>query len=80
MYQSLLSTPKDKLRELAKDDKIPYIISSTAMHMLTLRGWSVQQDMMDRVHGKAVQRIEQSDKMELTIKDPKKAKRVQTLL
>lgn len=50
------------------------------MHMLTARGFDTQQTMLDRVHGRAVQKIEQSTKTELTITDPKKAQRVKALL
>jgi len=35
VYQSLLGTPREELRLIAKDDKLPYIVSSTALHMLT---------------------------------------------
>ena len=68
------------MKKLAQDRTIPYIISSTAMHMLTARGWDTQQGMLDRVHGKAIQKIENTTKMDLTVTDPKKAKRVQALL
>lgn len=80
VYQSLLGTPREELRLIAKDDKLPYIVSSTALHMLTKWGFDTQQSMLDRVHGKAIQKIEQSTKVDLTVNDPKKAERVKKLL
>ena len=80
VYQSLLWTPRDMLREIAKDDKLPYIVSSTAMHMLTKGGFDTQQSMLDRVHGRAIQKTENTTKVDLTVNDPKKAERVKALL
>lgn len=57
-YQILLGLDKDELRKVAKNQKLPAILSIVAMHMLTVRGADMLERMLDRAHGKPKQTIE----------------------
>jgi plasmid maintenance system antidote protein VapI len=67
-FETLLNVPEEMLAEMIKDKSNPMSLRIVAKAMLSTKGWTVLQEMVDRAHGKAKQSTEVQG--ELTITQP----------
>jgi hypothetical protein len=67
LFESLLNLTKEELAEMMNDEKQPMINRIVARNMLEKKGFEIIEKILDRVHGKAVQKIE--EKTEITLSE-----------
>ena len=67
-YLSMLNLKEEHLKVLAEDDKQPMLIKILARNLLDKQGFDIAERMIDRGHGKAIQKEQIEIKKDITIK------------
>lgn len=65
-YETMLGLDEAKIKDIIADDKHPMIMRIVGKAMLSKQGFEMLEKMLDRVHGKAVQKTEIGGGLKIT--------------
>lgn len=66
LFESLLNCNKAELTAISNDGTQPILNQIVAKAMLDKKGFEIVEKMLDRIHGKAIQKTENTEKMVVT--------------
>ena len=65
LYETLLNLTQKELTDFANDKEQPMLNRIVAKEMLNKKGFEIIEKMLDRVHGKATQKVQTDSKVEI---------------